>query len=134
MVKFAVKCFFSRTCFYWKLSIIFFKYGTTKSGKCPYILWSVIYAKTHLQAAVYLSLKSIHFCKELEKVARRCYVKKDFLENFAKVTEIHLCQSPFFKRKLLLSLCNFIKKETLTQVFSCEFCEIFKNICFVEHL
>ena len=24
--------------------------------------------------------------------------------------------------------CNFIKKETLTQVFSCEFCEISKNI------
>ena len=24
--------------------------------------------------------------------------------------------------------CNFIKKETLAQVFSCEFCEISKNI------
>ena len=24
--------------------------------------------------------------------------------------------------------CNFIKKETLAQVFSCEFCEIYKNI------
>ena len=23
--------------------------------------------------------------------------------------------------------CNFIKKEALTQVFSCEFCEFFKN-------
>ena len=23
--------------------------------------------------------------------------------------------------------CNFIKKGTLAQVFSCEFCEIFKN-------
>ena len=23
--------------------------------------------------------------------------------------------------------------KTPTQVFSCEFCEIFKNICFVEH-
>ena len=26
--------------------------------------------------------------------------------------------------------CNFIKKEPLAQVFSCEFCEIFKNIFF----
>ena len=26
--------------------------------------------------------------------------------------------------------CNFIKKETLAQVFSCEFCEIFKNMFF----
>ena len=30
--------------------------------------------------------------------------------------------------------CNFIKKETLAQVFSCEFCEIFKNTFFIEHL
>ena len=26
--------------------------------------------------------------------------------------------------------CNFIKKETLALVFSCEFCEIFKNTFF----
>ena len=26
--------------------------------------------------------------------------------------------------------CNFIKKESLAQVFSCEFCEISKNIFF----
>ena len=31
-------------------------------------------------------------------------------------------------------VCIFIKKETLAQVFSCEFCEIFKNIFFTEHL
>ena len=27
-------------------------------------------------------------------------------------------------------VCNFIKKETLAQVFSCEFCEISKNAFF----
>ena len=32
------------------------------------------------------------------------------------------------------SACNFIKKETLAQVFSCEFCGISKNIFFTEHL
>ena len=26
--------------------------------------------------------------------------------------------------------CNFIKKETMAQVFSCEFCKIFKNTFF----
>ena len=26
--------------------------------------------------------------------------------------------------------CNFVKKETLAQVFYCEFCEIFKNTFF----
>ena len=30
--------------------------------------------------------------------------------------------------------CNFSKKETLAQVFSCEFDEIFKNTFFTEHL
>ena len=30
--------------------------------------------------------------------------------------------------------CNFIKKETLAQVFSCEFCEISKNTFFTEYL
>ena len=30
--------------------------------------------------------------------------------------------------------CNYIKKETSAQVFSCEFSEIFKNTFFTEHL
>ena len=30
--------------------------------------------------------------------------------------------------------CNFIKKETLAQLFSCEFCEISKNTFSTEHL
>ena len=45
---------------------------------------------------------------------RRCSVKKVFLKillNFQENTQA----------------CNFIKKETLTQVLSCEFCEISKN-------
>ena len=52
--------------------------------------------------------------KRTEAVARRCSVKKQ------------LCQSPFFKKVAGLT-CNFIKKETLAQVFSCKFCEISKN-------
>ena len=31
-------------------------------------------------------------------------------------------------------VCNFIKKETLGQVFSCEFCKTFNNTFFTEHL
>ena len=30
--------------------------------------------------------------------------------------------------------CNIIKKETLAQLFSCEFCEISKNTFFTKHL
>ena len=50
--------------------------------------------------------------------------------NFTKFTEIHLCQSFFFNKVAALRP----KKETLAQVFSCEFFEISKNTFFTEHL
>ena len=34
----------------------------------------------------------------------------------------------------LQAACNFIKKETLAQVFSREFCKISKNTFFIKHL
>ena len=41
----------------------------------------------------------------------------------------------FFKERCSQkSCCNFIEKETLAQVFSCEFCEISKNAFLTEHL
>ena len=36
-------------------------------------------------------------------------------------------------RKSLLEACNFIKKDTPTQVLFCEFCEISKSTFFIEH-
>ena len=36
----------------------------------------------------------------------------------------------FFKIKLQAQARNFIEKETLAQVFSCDFCESFKNTNF----
>ena len=58
------------------------------------------------------------------------------LKNFAKFTGKHLYQSLFFNKAAGLrpEACNFIKKETLAQVFFCEFCEISKNTFFIEHL
>ena len=50
------------------------------------------------------------------------FCKKGALRNFEKFTGKHLRQS------LYRSDCNFIKKETLAQVFSSEYCEISKNI------
>ena len=54
------------------------------------------------------------------------FYKKGALRNFAKFTRKHLWQS--------LKAYNFIIKETLAQVFFCEFCEISKNTSFTEHL
>ena len=57
-----------------------------------------------------------------------CSTKKAVLKNFAKFTGKHLCQSIFFNARVSFLLNNkFIKKVTLAQVFSCEFCEVFKN-------
>ena len=51
------------------------------------------------------------------------FCKKGVLRNFLKFTGKHLCQS-LFSNKVAGLVCNFIKRETLAQVFSCEFCEI----------
>ena len=66
-------------------------------------------------------------------------VKKDVLNNLAKFAGTHLCQSLFFNKVADLRFSsyrppNFIRRETLAQVFSCQFYEILKNLIFIEHL
>ena len=60
-----------------------------------------------------------------EAVVQRCSVKKVFL-NISQNS-----QENTFAR---LSTRNFIKKETLVQVFSCEVFEILRTPFFIEHL
>ena len=62
-----------------------------------------------------------------EAVARRYSVKKVFLEISQNSQEDSVPESPFLI-KLQTEACNFIKKEALAQVFSCEFSEISKSI------
>ena len=66
----------------------------------------------------------------------RCSVGKGVVRNFTKFTGKHLCQSLYFNKVAGLrpEACNFIKIETLAQVFSCEFCEISNNTFFTEHV
>ena len=40
----------------------------------------------------------------------------------------------FFSISITREKCKFIVKDTLTQVFSCKFCEIFENTFFIKHL
>ena len=63
-----------------------------------------------------------------EAAARKYSVQKSVLEIFAKFIGKHLC-SIFFDKFAGLSL-QLYWKNTLTQVLSYEFCEIFKNIFF----
>ena len=71
---------------------------------------------------------------KLRSSQRRCSVKNDILKNFAKLTWIHLCQSVIFNKVVGFRPANFINKETLVQVFSCEFHEIFKNTFLTLHM
>ena len=57
--------------------------------------------------------------------------KKVFLE-ISQNSKENTCATVSFLIKL--QACNFIKKDTLAQVFSCEFCEISQNTFFTEHL
>ena len=52
------------------------------------------------------------------------FCKKGVLKNFAKFTGKHQVPEFFFNKVAGLSL-KVYSKETLTQIFSCEFCEIF---------
>ena len=54
---------------------------------------------------------------------QRCSIKKVFLK-ISQNSQENTCARVTFLIKLQASACNFIKKATLAQVFSCEFCEI----------
>ena len=58
-------------------------------------------------------------------------VKKVLLK-ISQNSQENTCVRVSFLMKL--QACNFIKKETLAQMFSCEFREITKNTLFIEHL
>ena len=84
----------------------------------------------------------------LVAVAQRCSAKKVFL-GISQNSQENTCARVSFKMKLQPFVmpqkafnafikafevpqraCNFIKKETLARLFSCEFCEISKNTFF----
>ena len=55
------------------------------------------------------------------------FLKKVVLKNFEKF--IGVCGSLFFNRP-----ASFLKREAQVQLYSSEFCKIFKNIFFTEYL
>ena len=71
-----------------------------------------------------MNMLRLNLCRSCRQ---RCSVRKGVLRNFTKFTGRHLRQSLYFNK-------DFIKIETLAQVFSCEFCKISKNIFFTEYV
>ena len=74
--------------------------------------------------------------KNFQKQPPEVLCKKDVLRNFGKFTGKHLCLRLFFNKVAGLwpEACNLIEKESLTQMFSCEFWKISRNTFFTEHL
>ena len=70
-------------------------------------------------ARVYLD--ELNLCMSAEVVTRMCSIKMALLK-FLKISQENTCARVFFSIKLQILACNLIKKETLTQVFSFEFC------------
>ena len=96
----------------------------TRSGKTinkPFKLFSIshTFLNTGRLSNIYRSSHPEVFCK------------KDVLKNFTILTEKH---ESLFNKAAGLQACSCIKKETPAPMFSCEYCEIFKNTYFEEDL
>ena len=67
---------------------------------------------------------------------RKCSVSKGVLRNFPKFAGKYLCQSFFFNKVVGwgLQVCNFLKKETLAQVFSVNFAKFLRTPFLKGHL
>ena len=76
----------------------------------------------------WLSNRSCYLC-EIQKQPTKVFWE-NVLKNFTKFTGEHLCQRLLFNKVAGLGPATLLKKKTLTQMFSCEFCEIFKSIFF----
>ena len=90
-----------------------------------------LYFKNHPAKVKYGVIMEI----STEAVAQRCSVKKMFLKVSQNSQENTCARQRLFFNKVRPQACNFIKKESLAQVFSCGFYEISKNTFFFkEHL
>ena len=97
------------------------------------LCWGLLFIKVAgLQASNCIKKGLQHRCflMNIEKVIRTPIQKKN--KKTKKRTPIWSTRSSHQRcsvRKGVLEaeVCNFMKKETLSQVFSCEFCEISKN-------
>ena len=94
---------FKKSLIMWNLKMRIFRTDCVKVLYKISVLSKCVYS-------FYVVIISLHRSSRPEVFCKKCFLRK-----CAKFTRKHLCQ-------------NFIKKEALAQVFSCEFCKMFKNI------
>ena len=106
---------------------------------CPSCIFSYLFLGNRTSslviAVIVVALVIVIVIAKLRSSRPEVFCKKGVLGNLTKFTGKHLCQSLFFNKVAGLrpQACNFIKKETLAQVFSCECCEISKNTFFSQN-
>ena len=89
--------------------------------------WIFVSIYKSIVCAHSLYLQEVFICK-CGRSRPEVFCRTGVLKNFTKFTGITpVPEYLFFIRP---QAGNFMKKETLAQVFSCEFCEFFKNIFF----
>ena len=94
---------FKKSLIMWNLKMRIFRTDCVKLLYKISVLSKCVYS-------FYVVIISLHRSSRPEVFCKKCFLRK-----CAKFTRKHLSQ-------------NFIKKEALAQVFSCEFCKMFKNI------
>ena len=100
--------------------ILLIKQINIKSQSC--CKFNFLKFKCNLYAVTIIRLLNQSLFNESEQMRTfKCSIKTGVLENFAKLTENHLCQVSFLI-DLQSTACNFIKREARKQVFFCEFC------------
>ena len=92
--------------------------------KCPVLIKVAGYRSANLLKLGFFP--SSHWNRKFRSSRPEAFCKKSVLKNFAKFIGKHLFQRIFFNKALA---CNFIKKESRAEVFSCV-CAISKNILF----
>ena len=93
---------FKKSLIMWNLKMRIFRTDCVKLLYKISVLSKCVYS-------FYVVIISLHRSSHPEVFCKKCFLRK-----CAKFTRKHLCQ-------------NFIKKEALAQVFSCEFCKTSKN-------
>ena len=74
------------------------------------------------------------YCRECRSSQWRCFIKKLFLK-ISRYSQENTCVGVSFLIKLqALRPVTLLKRDSDTGFFSCEYCEIFKNTYFEEHL
>ena len=97
------------------------------------LVWEIVLGTPNVRFRNNVCIKSLRYSSAecFQKQPPEVFYKKVFLK-ISQNSQGNTCARFSFLRKLQASACNFIKKEILSQLFSCE--GVFKNTFLTEHL